>query len=155
MKYRLLCCLLALTSLSPLCVAEWKFFAMDTGTRDGQTRSYEQQAALVKELGFSGIGYTGATRLSEMFAAVDKHGSLPSDFLADHLLMIDPSLLASPIVQVFGGLSLVLWIAQLLFTLSIAQARVSTGFYGVLALCSSRCWPSWRFLACQIASSDC
>ena len=74
MKYRLLCCLLALTSLSPLCVAEWKFFAMDTGTRDGQTRSYEQQAALVKELGFSGIGYTGSTLLSERFAAVDKHG---------------------------------------------------------------------------------
>ena len=74
MKFRLLCCLVALTGLSPLCLAEWKFFAMDTGTRDGQTRSYEQQAALVKELGFSGIGYTGATRLSEMFAAVDKHG---------------------------------------------------------------------------------
>lgn len=70
----LLCCLVALIGLSPLCLAEWKFFAMDTGTRDGQTRSYEQQAALVKELGFSGIGYTGATRLPEMFTAVDKHG---------------------------------------------------------------------------------
>ena len=74
MKFRLLCCLVALTGLSPLCLAEWKFFAMDTGTRDGQTKSYEQQAALVKELGFSGIGYTGATRLPEMFTAVDKHG---------------------------------------------------------------------------------
>ena len=70
----LLCCIVALIGLSPLCLAEWKFFAMDTGTRDGQTRSYEQQAALVKELGFSGIGYTGATRLPEMFTAVDKHG---------------------------------------------------------------------------------
>ena len=70
----LLCCLVALIGLSPLCLAEWKFFAMDTGTRDEQTRSYEQQAALVKELGFSGIGYTGATRLPEMFTAVDKHG---------------------------------------------------------------------------------
>ena len=74
MKFRLLCCLVALTGPSPLCLAEWKFFAMDTGTRDGQTKSYEQQAALVKELGFSGIGYTGATRLPEMFTAVDKHG---------------------------------------------------------------------------------
>ena len=74
MKFRLLCCLVALTGLSPLCLAEWKFFAMDTGTRDEQTKSYEQQAALVKELGFSGIGYTGATRLPEMFTAVDKHG---------------------------------------------------------------------------------
>ncbi len=74
MIFRLLCCLVTLNGLSPLCLAEWKFFAMDTGTRDGQTKSYEQQAALVKELGFSGIGYTGATRLPEMFTAVDKHG---------------------------------------------------------------------------------
>ena len=36
---------------------------MDTGTRDAEVRSYEQQAALVKELGFSGIGYTGAARI--------------------------------------------------------------------------------------------
>jgi hypothetical protein len=37
--------------------------------------------------------------------------------------MLDPSLLASPIVQAFGGLGLVLWIAQLLLTTSIAQAK--------------------------------
>ena len=32
------------------------------------------EAALVKELGFSGIGYTGATRIPEMLAAVKQHG---------------------------------------------------------------------------------
>ncbi|MED5419351.1 MAG: TIM barrel protein, partial [Verrucomicrobiota bacterium] len=73
MKLRLLFPVVVLAGLSPLCLAEWQFFAMDTGTRDGQTRSYDQQAALVKELGFSGIGYTGANRIPEMLAAVEKH----------------------------------------------------------------------------------
>ncbi len=69
MKLRLLCPFIVLAGLSPLCLAEWEFFAMDTGTRDSQTRSYDQQAALVKELGFSGIGYTGANHIPEMLAA--------------------------------------------------------------------------------------
>ena len=73
MKLRLLCSVVVLAGLPPLCLAEWQFFAMDTGTRDGQTRSYDQQAALVKELGFSGIGYTGANNIPEMLAAVEKH----------------------------------------------------------------------------------
>ena len=73
MKLRLLFPFVALAGLSPLCLAEWEFFAMDTGTRDSQTRSYDQQAALVKELGFSGIGYTGANNIPEMLAATGKH----------------------------------------------------------------------------------
>ena len=73
MKLRLLFPVVVLAGLSPLCLAEWQFFAMDTGTRDGQTRSYDQQAALVKELGFSGIGYTGANHIPEMLAAIEKH----------------------------------------------------------------------------------
>ena len=73
MKLRLLFLFVALAGLSPLCLAEWEFFAMDTGTRDSQTRSYDQQAALVKELGFSGIGYTGANNIPEMLAATGKH----------------------------------------------------------------------------------
>ena len=74
MKLCLLLSLCGLAGLSSLCQAEWPFFAMDTGTRDAEVRSYEQQAALVKELGFSGIGYTGATRIPEMLAAVKQHG---------------------------------------------------------------------------------
>ena len=73
MKTSLAYALSTFLALSQFCNAEWEFFAMDTGTRDGQTRSYEQQAALVKELGFAGIGYTGAGRIPEMLAAVDKH----------------------------------------------------------------------------------
>ncbi len=73
MRLRLVCPFIVLAGLSPLCLAEWEFFAMDTGTRDSQTRSYDQQAALVKELGFSGIGYTGANNIPEMLAATGKH----------------------------------------------------------------------------------
>ena len=58
--------------------------------------------------------------------------------------MLDPSLLASPIVQAFGGLGLVLWIAQLLFTTSIAQAKgLNWFFWGVGALL----FPLLAFLA--------
>ena len=58
--------------------------------------------------------------------------------------MPDPSLLASPIVQAFGGLGLVLWIAQLLFTTSIAQAKgLNWFFWGLGALL----FPLLAFLA--------
>ena len=57
--------------------------------------------------------------------------------------MLDPSLLASPIVQAFGGLGLVLWIAQL-FTTSIAQAKgLNWFFWGLGALL----FPLLAFLA--------
>ena len=69
--------------------------------------------------------------------------------------MLDPSLLASPIVQAFGGLGLVLWIAQLLFTTSIAQAKGLNWFFWGVGRCCFRCWPSWRCSACPIASSAC
>ena len=73
MKTHLTSTLATFLALAQFSTAEWEFFAMDTGTRDGQVRSYEQQAALVKELGFTGIGYTGAGRVPEMLAAVDRH----------------------------------------------------------------------------------
>ena len=58
--------------------------------------------------------------------------------------MLDPSLLASPIVQAFGGLGLVIWIAQLLFTTSIAQAKgLNWFFWGLGALL----FPLLAFLA--------
>ena len=58
--------------------------------------------------------------------------------------MIDPSLLASPIVQAFGGLGLVLWIAQLLFTISIAQAK---GLNWFLSGLGALLFPLLAFLA--------
>ena len=58
--------------------------------------------------------------------------------------MLDTSLLASPIVQAFGGLGLVLWIAQLLFTTSIAQAKgLNWFFWGLGAML----FPLLAFLA--------
>ena len=47
---------------------------MDTGTRDGEHKTYAQQAALVKGLGYSGIGFTGCAGVPEMLEAVDAHG---------------------------------------------------------------------------------
>jgi sugar phosphate isomerase/epimerase len=74
MKPRLVLALFSLVALSPNALGKWELFAMDTGTRDGQTKTYEQQAALVKDLGFAGIGFTGSSKIPEMLAAVEKHG---------------------------------------------------------------------------------
>ncbi len=49
------------------------FFAMDTALRDGKARSAEEQAALLRELGYDGIGASG--HLSGAFlAAFEKQG---------------------------------------------------------------------------------
>ena len=49
------------------------FFAMDTALRDGKARSVEDQAALLKELGYDGIGASG--HLSPQFlAAFEQQG---------------------------------------------------------------------------------
>ena len=52
--------------------APLEFFAFDNGTGRG-TVSPEDQAAMLKELGYAGIGYTGAGGIPEMLAALDKH----------------------------------------------------------------------------------
>ncbi|MBN2476920.1 MAG: sugar phosphate isomerase/epimerase [Pirellulales bacterium] len=49
------------------------FFAFDNGTGRG-TLPPEAQAKMLKELGYAGIGYTGATGIPEMLAALDRHG---------------------------------------------------------------------------------
>ena len=49
------------------------FFAFDNGTgRDAL--SAEEQAALLEETGYDGIGYTGTQGIPEMLAALDKRG---------------------------------------------------------------------------------
>jgi sugar phosphate isomerase/epimerase len=52
------------------------FFAMDTGTRDATHRTPAEQVALVKELGFAGVGpiYHGADDLQQWYAALDQQG---------------------------------------------------------------------------------
>lgn len=54
--------------------AEPRLFAMDTGTRDVNTRTYAEQAALAKRLGYSGIGFTGCAKIPEMLGAADAEG---------------------------------------------------------------------------------
>lgn len=66
-----------LVFLSAVAVAaERPFFAMDTGTKDATHQTAEQQVALVKEIGFTGIGpiYNNPAGLREMLAATDQHG---------------------------------------------------------------------------------
>ena len=50
------------------------FFAMDTGTKDATHQTAEAQVALVKEIGFAGLGadYRTPAALREMLAAVDR-----------------------------------------------------------------------------------
>ena len=46
------------------------FFAFDNGTGYGRV-SPEEQAAMLKELGYDGIGYTGAQQIPAMLKALD------------------------------------------------------------------------------------
>lgn len=48
------------------------FFAFDNGTGRGQT-SAEDQARLLAELGYDGIGYTGGKDIPQMLRALDAH----------------------------------------------------------------------------------
>ena len=49
------------------------FFAFDNGTGRGQV-PIDEQARLLKELGYDGIGYTGTGSIPETLAALDAHG---------------------------------------------------------------------------------
>jgi len=49
------------------------FFAFDNGTGRG-VLSPQQQAKMLAELGYDGIGYTGTGKIPEMLAALDAHG---------------------------------------------------------------------------------
>ncbi len=49
------------------------FFAFDNGTGRGRL-SPDAQAKMLKELGYAGIGYTGAKGIPEMLKALDAHG---------------------------------------------------------------------------------
>jgi len=49
------------------------FYAMDNGVRDEKHTTPESQVAMLKELGYPGIGWRPGP-LPEMFAALDKHG---------------------------------------------------------------------------------
>ena len=56
--------------------APWAFYAFDNGT-GGPSVPFDQQAAMLAELGYDGLAYAGRlplSRLGEMLAALDAHG---------------------------------------------------------------------------------
>ena len=50
------------------------FFAMDTATKDAKHQTAAEQVAMVKELGYAGIGCTAGKGLAEMAGELDKNG---------------------------------------------------------------------------------
>jgi sugar phosphate isomerase/epimerase len=50
------------------------FFAMDTATKDADHQTAQEQAAMVKALGYTGIGCTAGKGLAEMQQELDKNG---------------------------------------------------------------------------------
>ncbi len=50
------------------------FFAMDTGTKDANHQTAKSQAEMLRELGYTGMGYGGFDGLSEMLGKLDKNG---------------------------------------------------------------------------------
>jgi sugar phosphate isomerase/epimerase len=50
------------------------FFAMDTATRDTKHKAAREQVAMIKELGYAGIGCTAGEELGEMAVELDKNG---------------------------------------------------------------------------------
>ncbi len=50
------------------------FFAMDTATKDAKHQTAAEQVAMVKELGYAGIGCTAGKGLAEMQQESDKNG---------------------------------------------------------------------------------
>ena len=66
--------LLILTTALPATAEQplrWPFFAFDNGVGRGSGITPEQQAAMLSELGYDGIGYTGVERISEMRRALE------------------------------------------------------------------------------------
>ena len=81
MKLNLRCLLLpAMLTVAPVSAREVPpimtnaFFAMDTGTRDATHQTPAEQVAMIKEIGFAGIGpiYHGLDDLKQWYAALDQ-----------------------------------------------------------------------------------
>ncbi|MEI7911266.1 MAG: family 16 glycoside hydrolase [Verrucomicrobiota bacterium] len=106
--------LVSLCLAAPSGAAPPAFFAMDTGTRDATHQTPAAQVALVKELGFDGIGptYTTPEALRDMLAAVDREHSklialyVPLDLSA--AMPISPAILDA--VNQLRGRDAILWL---------------------------------------------
>lgn len=52
---------------------KWQFFAFDNGTGRGEV-PLDEQAQMLKEAGYDGVGYSGLKRIPEMLEALDRQG---------------------------------------------------------------------------------
>jgi sugar phosphate isomerase/epimerase len=55
-------------------IPKWPFFAFDNGVGRDKGWTPDQQATLLAELGYDGIGYTGLENLETRLTAMDAHG---------------------------------------------------------------------------------
>ena len=113
MNWKILTLLISL-SACVACAADNAFFAMDTGTKDAQHQTAEAQVALVKEIGFAGIGpiYSTPAALREMLEALDRQNlKLFAEYVGLDLDATDP---VSPKIQdaisQLKGRGAVLWL---------------------------------------------
>ena len=88
------------------------FFAMDTGT-DRKRRTAREQVQMLKELGYTGIGYTGFEELPEMLEELDKNDlRLFTVYLGVHIdpgqQKYDPRLKKA--IGVLKGRNTILWL---------------------------------------------
>jgi sugar phosphate isomerase/epimerase len=88
------------------------FFAFDNGTGRDEVAP-EDQARMLKDLGYDGIGYTGAKGIPEMLAALDTHGLklfsiYVSAFIGDDGPSFDPNLPAA--IEQLKGRETVIWL---------------------------------------------
>ena len=92
--------------------ADWPFFAFDNGVGRGEWNP-EQQAEVLAELGYDGIGYTGLKNVPSLLEAMRKHNlRVFSTYLAVDLepgtLAYDPALPQA--VKQFEGSGAALWL---------------------------------------------
>ncbi len=92
------------------------FFAFDNGTGRGSV-SLEDQAKLLAELGYAGIGYTGCDQIPEMLQALDKYnlrmfsiyvGAQLGDKVDEKGPSYDPGLPAA--IQALKGRDTLIWL---------------------------------------------
>lgn len=90
------------------------FFAMDTGTRDVSHKTPGEQATLVKEIGFDGVGpiYHTPAELQDWFATLDKQGlKMFALYVPLHLDRIEPCVTTlKDITAALRGRDTLLWL---------------------------------------------
>jgi len=106
--------LVVLTISVPAQVVPNPFFAMDTGTRDPKHQTPEEQVAMIKSLGFDGVGpsYRGTNDLQHWFAALDRAGSkMFALYVSLQLDAVEPSLVTlKEVIAALKGRDTMVWL---------------------------------------------